>query len=119
MLKIAMLTLEAQRAHQMQEIFPEWEMHIEQLASPEDVLGNSEVGWTALVMDLDAVELHSSNPAEFVQAAISRAGHAVVLVPPRLMHMEPQFAQAGVFVLRKPTSSGEIALALRMLLKPQ
>ena len=118
MLKIAMLTIDAQRARQVQEIFPEWEMHMVQLASPEDVLKSSEGCWTALVVDLDAVEPHSSNAVEFLQAAMTRATHAVVLVPARLMHLEPQFAEVGAFVLRKPTSSGEIALALRMLLRP-
>jgi hypothetical protein len=33
------------------------------------------------------------------------------------MHLEQQYAGTGIFVLRKLTSSGEIALALRMLLR--
>ncbi len=114
-----MLTLDTRRARQVQEIFPEWEMQIEQLGSPEDVLKGGENAWHALVVDLDAVETSSSNPVEFVQAAATRAAHSIILIPPRLTHMEPQFADARVFVLRKPTSSGEIALALRMLLKPE
>jgi len=118
MFRVAMLTLDAQRARQVQEIFPEWKMHIEQLTSPEDVLKSGEGFWTALVVDLDAVEQKSSNPEEFVQAVMTRAKHTVALIPPRLMHLEPQFAAGGIFVLRKPTSSGEIALTLRRLLRP-
>ncbi len=117
MLKIGMLTLDSQRGRQVQEIFPEWEMHIEQLASPEDVLRSAEKSWTALVVDLDAVEPQSPNLFEFVEAMMTRTMYAVVLIPPRLMHTEAKLVAAGVFVLKKPTSSGEIALALRMLLK--
>jgi len=116
MLRIVIVSTEKHWARQVAAIFPEWEMHVEQLHDPRLLLPATS-RWDALVLDLDLAEAHTSNLAEFMETVVSGAGHTVVLIPPRLMHLEPQFAGTGIFVLRKPTSSGEIALALRMLLK--
>jgi hypothetical protein len=117
MIRIAIVSSEKHWARQVSAIFPEWEMHVEQLESPSSVVQGDSARWDALVLDLDAVEPHASNLPEFMEVAVSRTVHAIVLIPPRLMQLEPQFAGTGIFVLRKPTSSGEIALALRMLFK--
>src|SRR5512147_1588798 len=110
MLRIGIVSADSHWAKQVSAIFPEWEMHVEQLETSSTVLLSSMVTWDALVLDLDSVESHTSNIIEFVDIASSRSRHTIVLIPPRLLHLEPKFAGTGIFVLRKPTSSGEIAL---------
>jgi hypothetical protein len=73
--------------------------------------------WDALVIDLDALESNSVDMKELVDIAASHTRHMIVLVPPRLQELEAELAGRGLFMLRKPTSSGEIALGLRMLFK--
>lgn len=116
MLRIVIVSSEKHWARQVAAIFPEWEMQVEQLDDPRQLLVAGSQ-WDALVLDLDLAEAHVSNLADFMEAVASRSGHTIVLIPTRFMHLQPQFTSAGIFVLRKPTSSGEIALALRMLLK--
>jgi hypothetical protein len=93
-------------------------MHVEQLESTTSILDRSLATWDALVLDLDVLEPQTSDLLQFVELAAGRSRRVIVLVPSRLAHLDPKFTGIGVFVLRKPTSSGEIALALRMLLKP-
>ena len=117
MLRIAIVSSEKHRADQVATIFPEWEMRVEQLKVPGDVLLSNMVTWDALVLDLDSIESHTPDVPEFIDIAVHRSRHTIVLIPPHLMHLEKNFTGAGIFVLRKPTSSGEIALALRMLFR--
>lgn len=115
--RIAILSPEIHWARQIRTIFPDWEMEVQQLESPTSILNAELQSWKVLILDLEAVEPHTSKITEFIGVSTSRAAHVIVLIPPRLMDLEPQFAGSGVYLLRKPTSSGEIALAMRMLLK--
>src|SRR6478609_9279840 len=117
MLRIGFVSCEKHQATQVATIFPEWEMRAEQLEGPTSVLLSGLSTWDAIVLDLDVIESHTSDVPEFIDITVGRARHTIVLIPPRLTHLEPQFAGSGIFVLRKPTSSGEIALALRMLFR--
>lgn len=118
MLRIGIVSVERHWAHQLSAIFPEWEMHVEQIEAIASILQEDFPRWDALVLDLDLLEPHTPNLVEFVQSSTGRSRHVVALIPTRLSQLQDKFSGTGVFVLRKPTSSGEIALALRMLLKP-
>jgi hypothetical protein len=117
MLHIAIVSSERHWAKQVEAIFPEWEMKVEHFESPSTVLLGNVVGWNVIVLDLDSVEAHTSDVGEFITMAASRARHTIVLIPPHLMELEAKLTGTGIFVLRKPTSSGEIALAMRMLFR--
>jgi hypothetical protein len=117
MLHIAIISTEKHWANQLASIFAERELHIEQLETPSRVMLGTNLHWDALVVDLDAVESHTADHEAFLEIAISRARQVIVLVPPRLAPLEPGLAGIGLYVLRKPTSSGEIAIGLQMLFK--
>lgn len=115
MLRIGIVSSEKHWARQVATIFPEWQMDVEHLDAPSGVLLSAIATWDVLVLDLDAIESHTANLAGFMEISASRARHLIVLIPPRFMDLEAQFKATGIYVLRKPTSSGEIGLALRML----
>jgi hypothetical protein len=117
MLRIAIVSSEKHWANQVAAIFPDWEMHLEQLEQPSTVLLSGTARWDALVLDLDSVESHTPKVIEFIEMTVSRSRHTIVLIPPRLQQLEARFSGTGIFVLRKPISSGEIALAVRMLFR--
>jgi hypothetical protein len=117
MLRIGIVSPEKHWATQVSAIFPEWEMHVDQLETLSSILLGNIFSWDSLVLDLDAIESVTFNIVEFIRIAADRAHHTIVLIPQRLMHLEPKFSGTGIFVLHKPTSSGEIALALRMLFR--
>ena len=117
MIRIGIVSSEKHWARQVGKIFPEWPLDVEQLDSPSLVALSPIDTWDALVLDLDSVESHSANIDAFIEMAASRAHHVIALIPPRFMNLESKFAAAGIFALRKPTSSGEIGLALRMLFR--
>ncbi len=116
MLRIGIVSSEKHWARQVATIFPEWHMDVECLEAPSSVLLSAPGTWDALLLDLDSVESHSSNILGFLELAASHAHFLIAFVPPRFIHLEPELAASGVYALRKPTSSGEIGIALRMLL---
>jgi hypothetical protein len=60
MLHIGIVSSEKHWANQVVAIFPEWELQVDQLEAPGPVLLSSLATWDALVLDLDAVESHTS-----------------------------------------------------------
>jgi hypothetical protein len=117
MLRIGIVSLERHWPGQVSSIFPEWEMSVEQLQSPLAALASTVPDWDALVVDLDVVANYTDDLVRFVDSAALRSRRVIALVPPRFTSLGPQLSSKGTFILYKPTSSGEIALAIRMLLK--
>jgi len=117
MLRIGIVSSEKHWARQVATIFPEWQMDVEYLEAPSSVLLSAPGAWDALLLDLDSVEAHTSNIVEFMDMASGHAHYLIALIPPRFIHLEPQFSASGIYALRKPTSSGEIGIALRMLFR--
>jgi hypothetical protein len=117
MLRIGIVSSEKHWARQVATIFPEWHMDVESLEAPSSVLLSAPGAWDALLLDLDSVESHTSNIVNFMELAAVHAHYLIALIPPRFVHLEPEMAAIGIYALRKPTSSGEIGIALSMLFR--
>ena len=115
MLRIGVLSSEKHWIRQLAAIFPEWEMQVEDLSRGRLSAGVTD--WDALVVDLEAIGADATGLESVVEAALSRSRYLILLIPHKLLDAEKQFSGKGIFILHKPTSVGELALALRMLFK--
>ncbi len=117
MVRIAIVSSDEQWSKQLGSIFPEWEMMNLPLSSLDKVLTQPQGEFDVIVFALSAVEAHAVDVVTVVAEAGRRARRSLVMIPARLKHLQPDFTAAGVFVLHEPTSSGELALGIRMLLR--
>ncbi len=104
--------------HQIQRIFPEWEISMDCLENPEAVFIPSAKVWDALLLDLDVIEPMVENFAEFVSAAAKLARRTIVFLPQRLLSDETKLAGDRTHVVRKPVTTGEVSLLLSKALRP-
>lgn len=117
MLRIGFVSGEKHWAKQVATIFPESKLHVERVDSPRVLAKPDSSKWDAVVLDLDTLDMHSASITDYLELVSDHSRHKIVLIPQRLAGLESSLVGNDAFILRKPTSSGEIALALRMLFR--
>ncbi len=117
MVRIAIVSSGEQWFAQLGSIFPEWEIIDLPLPSLHAVQTQPQDEFDVIVFELTTLDACTPDVVTFVADAGRRARRSLVMIPARLKHLQPDFTAAGVFVLLEPTSSGELALGIRMLLR--
>lgn len=116
MSKVLFLTRDSHLSEQLPRIFAELDLEVEAKSDTTPLLDHGvPTRWKAVILDLDI--LTSDEQATDVLKALPNPKMTVMLVPTRLRHLEATARMTGALVLHKPSTVGEVGLALRILLK--
>ena len=112
------ITKEKEWIGQLGFVFPEFNLEIDVISDPTDLLAEkSSKDWSAIVLDLDALSGPSDEVLETVKRIASLKQPVIVIVPVSFLSLVTDLRKAGMYILHKPASAGELGLALGRILK--
>jgi hypothetical protein len=112
------ITKEKEWISQLGSVFPEFNLQIHVTSEVTTSLLAKDIGhWSAIVLDLDALSGLPEEVLETAKQVASLKPPVIVIVPVGLLSLVTDLRQAGMYILHKPASAGEVGLALGRILK--